>query len=252
MGFSLTGYSFWLQGNRLDAHRNLVDQCVEGKGLVQIDCSINESQRKIHIVDVLRPTQESIRKQKLVQDRAIETRIKAAAETNVHWAIDNNFKREQIRLNIPSNPADWDKSHVSFWLGWAIRKFNVTQINEDDWKIDGDRLCKITLKEFKSKVPHDPGDLFWTHFELLRKCKYVAVRKVGPPKGKREPPQQQTTANATIDADHIPESNNSSVGITEDADGNVVAWRRSFKLSRPPKSLVELTRNNCPIQVNYI
>lgn len=30
--------------------------------------------------------------------------------------------------------------------------------------------------EFRQKVPHDPEDLFWTHFELLRKCKMVAVR----------------------------------------------------------------------------
>jgi hypothetical protein len=27
----------------------------------------------------------------------------------------------------------------------------------------------------KAKVAVDPGDLFWTHLELLRKCKFVAV-----------------------------------------------------------------------------
>lgn len=25
-------------------------------------------------------------------------------------------------------------------------------------------------------MPHDPEDLFWTHFELLRKCRMVAIR----------------------------------------------------------------------------
>lgn len=30
--------------------------------------------------------------------------------------------------------------------------------------------------EFQEKVPVDPGDTFWTHLELLRKCKMVAIR----------------------------------------------------------------------------
>ena len=39
----------------------------------------------------------------------------------------------------------------------------------------GRRLCELTHEEFKGKVGVDPGDLFWTHLELLRKCKFVAV-----------------------------------------------------------------------------
>lgn len=39
--------------------------------------------------------------------------------------------------------------------------------------IDGNELCKMTLQQFKKKIPKDPDDLFWTHLELLRKCKFV-------------------------------------------------------------------------------
>ena len=39
--------------------------------------------------------------------------------------------------------------------------------------INGSDLCKMSLDSFKKKVPKDPDDLFWTHLELLRKCKFV-------------------------------------------------------------------------------
>ena len=42
-----------------------------------------------------------------------------------------------------------------------------------DWNITGKQLCELSLDDFQKKVPLDPGDLFWTHLELLRKCKFV-------------------------------------------------------------------------------
>lgn len=33
----------------------------------------------------------------------------------------------------------------------------------------------MTLDEFQKKVPNDPGNVFWTHLELLRKYKFVAI-----------------------------------------------------------------------------
>jgi hypothetical protein len=42
-----------------------------------------------------------------------------------------------------------------------------------DWNITGKQLCQLSVSDFHSKVPVDPGDLFWTHLELLRKCKFV-------------------------------------------------------------------------------
>lgn len=31
------------------------------------------------------------------------------------------------------------------------------------------------MEEFQAKVPLDPGEVFWTHLELLRKCKFVGM-----------------------------------------------------------------------------
>lgn len=39
----------------------------------------------------------------------------------------------------------------------------------------GEDLYKLTLEDFQKLVPSDPGDVFWTHLELLRKMKLVGT-----------------------------------------------------------------------------
>lgn len=44
----------------MESHKNLVDQCVQGEGLVQVDVQIKTQQRKIIIVDVLKPAEDYV------------------------------------------------------------------------------------------------------------------------------------------------------------------------------------------------
>lgn len=92
---------------------------------------------------------------------------------------DKRFKHDQQRLGIPNNPNDWTTPMVRHWLQWAVRQFNLSQIKLSDWTITGKELANMTLEEFYKKVPNDPGHIFWTHLELLRKCKMVAVMQKG-------------------------------------------------------------------------
>lgn len=39
--------------------------------------------------------------------------------------------------------------------------------------MDGKELFDLTIHNFQKIVPNDPGDIFWTHLELLRKMKVV-------------------------------------------------------------------------------
>ena len=41
-------------------------------------------------------------------------------------------------------------------------------------------LCAIDKRRFSELVPSDANDLFWTHLELLRKCKFVGEFKPLP------------------------------------------------------------------------
>lgn len=75
---NLTKYEFWLQDAQivrmdigwkgqeilivfplqLEPDKNLVDQCVKGEGLVQINVQVRTASKRINIVDVLKPTDE--------------------------------------------------------------------------------------------------------------------------------------------------------------------------------------------------
>lgn len=45
---------------QLESHKNLVDQCVQGEGLVQVNVQIKANQRRINIVDVLKPAEDYV------------------------------------------------------------------------------------------------------------------------------------------------------------------------------------------------
>uniref|UniRef100_A0A1B6DAY5 ETS domain-containing protein n=1 Tax=Clastoptera arizonana TaxID=38151 RepID=A0A1B6DAY5_9HEMI len=192
LDFSLGEYNFWLQDTQmLEAHKNLVDQCVQGEGLVQINVQIkvdDVGNKKINIVDVLKPSEEFIELDQTEINEGSHALLDneqngldgndgedSDKSSVIRWMIDSNFRQNQVRLNIPEDPYKWDVAHVQHWLLWAVRQFNLRGIKLPDWKISGTQLCNLTPQEYKKKVPFDPGNYFWTHLELLKKCKYVAV-----------------------------------------------------------------------------
>ncbi|XP_045770375.1 DNA-binding protein Ets97D isoform X1 [Maniola jurtina] len=185
----LSDYTFWLQDAKmLENHKTLVEQCIRGSGVVQVNIQIRASQRKINIMDVLKPDEELLQlpqEEEEVQEiepeppAEVEEEIDLISSTPhaaaVKWVVDANFRNDHSRARIPDDPAQWSVQHVKLWIQWAVRQFNLTGIKLSDWNINGVQLCSINNIDFKEKVPSDPGDLFWTHFELLRKCKFVAV-----------------------------------------------------------------------------
>lgn len=62
---------------------------------------------------------------------------------------------------------------MKIWIQWAVKQFALQGVKLEDWNITGRQLCELTHPEFVKKVPLDKSDLFWTHLELLRKCKFV-------------------------------------------------------------------------------
>lgn len=179
LGEDLTDFSFWLQDTQmLECHKNLVDQCVQGEGLVQVNVQIRFAQRRINIVDVLKPADDYV---ELVDHSPSTTPVSDMKSNVIKWTIDHQYKKEQERLKIPSDPRDWTQTQVKHWLQWAVRQFNLPSLKLADWNISGAQLCNLTHDEFKTKVPTDPGEVFWTHLELLRKCKFVAVVQNDPP-----------------------------------------------------------------------
>jgi len=171
----LTDYDFWLQDSQiLEPDMNLVDQCVQGEGLVQINVELKceGGLKKINIMDVLKPPDDPMSE----DDKSEEEEEPESKDNVTKWVVCSAFRKEQEQLSMPTDPSDWDETHVQHWLRWALLTFNTASISLKDWvAIDGTKLCDMSHNDFKRKVKVDPGDLFWTHLELLRKCKFVAV-----------------------------------------------------------------------------
>lgn len=79
-----------------------------------------------------------------------------------------------------SDPSLWSHTNVQHWFSWAINQFKLKGVRATDWvDVDGPALCNMTHTEFLQRIPIDSSskdpnhDLFWTHLELLRKCKFV-------------------------------------------------------------------------------
>ncbi|XP_064470763.1 GA-binding protein alpha chain-like [Ornithodoros turicata] len=192
LGITLHDYAFFLQDTQeLHSDKNLVDQCVQGEGLVQVNVEISNKDglKKINIVDVLKPAEEILtvppttttiqQDTDLIGEPPVVRKVvlpeQEEPENISRWIISGEFKQEMEKHKIPSDPTLWKQEHVMRWLQWAQKQFSLQNLTSTDWNFTGKQLCELTHAEFVRRVPFDPGDLFWTHLELLRKCKIVAV-----------------------------------------------------------------------------
>ena len=75
---------------------------------------------------------------------------------------------------ILTDPALWNESHVEHWIRWAIEEFKLEGVQPEMFAhITGKNLCEMKHDEFSRLVVNDRSDIFWTHLELLRKCRFV-------------------------------------------------------------------------------
>ncbi|KAJ8980386.1 hypothetical protein NQ317_009380 [Molorchus minor] len=189
LGIKLQNYSFSLQGAQiLEDHKNLVEQCVQGEGLVQVNVQLQTNLRRINIIDVLKPAEDYVHVEDTEVDDALDGNADQGAQdqkqpkTIVQWHVDLNYKKVQEKLKIPSDPEEWSAVHVRHWVQWAVRQFNLPNIKLSDWSMSGKELYELTIQDFQKIVPNDPDDVFWTHLELLRKMKVVATKRDESPK----------------------------------------------------------------------
>ena len=86
---------------------------------------------------------------------------------------------EWCLLAVSVDPQSWNIAHVRHWIQWAVKEFGLEDVNIDDFKLTGKQLCQLKHDEFVQYIPKDQGDIFWTHLELLRKCKFVGEYPIG-------------------------------------------------------------------------
>ncbi|KAF5290077.1 hypothetical protein FQA39_LY14858 [Lamprigera yunnana] len=261
LGFEFPGYSFCLQGMQmLELHKNLVDQCVQGEGLVQINVEIQANLKRINIIDVLKPAEDYMdcESAKCETEKNLQPDPEKT-ENIVHWKVDENFKQEQERLKIPPDPEEWDAVHVKHWVQWAVRHFNLPNLKLSDWAITGRELMGLKLSQFQSMVPNDPGDIFWTHVELLRKMKVIATMKVADAAtdatNRRTPRlMRQTKINRIVPtlSTTLSYEPNLNVGNRLGNNGQIQLWQFLLELltTREYKSVIHWLGNDGEFKLN--
>lgn len=194
---SLAEHQFFLQDSiPLDTDKSLVDQCVHGDGMVQINLEVKSQpglKPKINILDILKPAEEvesngldqsDFQSSTTTQPQApakVVVPLNDETENITRWIVDQNFRRDQERLKIPFDPMQWTEVHVRHWIQWAVKEFGLENVDVTNFTMNGQQLCEMTHPEFVKVIPNDKGDIFWTHLELLRKCKFVAVMQQPAP-----------------------------------------------------------------------
>lgn len=189
---SLSDHQFYLQDSiPLDTKKSLVDQCVQGEGMVQINLEVKSQpgmKPKINILDILKPAEE-VEPTLVEQNASPQTTASTAkvvvpadeTENITRWIVDQNFRRDQERLKIPFDPMQWTQMHVKHWINWAVSEFKLQSVDVENFNMTGSELCDLSHGDFIRYIPNDRGDIFWTHLELLRKCKFVAVMQQPAP-----------------------------------------------------------------------
>lgn len=185
---SLADYGIWLQGNQqLDENKSLVDHGIEGEGDVQVKIQINVNEngtKMINIIDVLKLNEDD-EIEDLFSNQAVDDEIEELfndfdevldEDKRVQWVEAKDFIDEKLRHNIPANPHDWSTVDVQHWLHWAIKTFDLKDINLDNWNVTGEYICRMTSNNFLEKVPQGINNDFWTHILVLQTCGQVMVR----------------------------------------------------------------------------
>ncbi|XP_055309366.1 DNA-binding protein Ets97D-like [Sitodiplosis mosellana] len=158
----------------------------------------------------------------------------------VNWVVYKKFLVVKKHQNIPDDPKNWSEDHVQIWLKWAVNQF-VLRLQENDWHMTGKELCELSLHDFQKKIPRDPGNKFWTHLELLRKCQFIAIP--GDPKSTNEDDEEVTSIENVREKNAI-FKRNAKVGhflleiLTDKEHRNIIQWHGNqgeFKLVEPDR-----------------
>ncbi|XP_068212242.1 DNA-binding protein Ets97D-like isoform X2 [Palaemon carinicauda] len=165
----------------------LQKQCGTSSGTVQIQFTVKEDiedARYIDILDVLKSNEESSPVPKLDEIAVPEKKTNSSDDgkpnkilKTMRWIVCPTFKELQRVLKIPQDPHEWSAAHVRHWLLWALYQFGLQGINVNNtcWNKTGKELFSLGQTEFQKLVPDDPADMFFMHFELLRRTHVVAV-----------------------------------------------------------------------------
>ncbi|CAB4067297.1 ETS1 [Lepeophtheirus salmonis] len=101
---------------------------------------------------------------------------------------------KSLQSDIPTDPRDWTKEHVSDWLKWTMIEFSLCMESNEklikEFEITGKELCSLQKSEFFRRAPGCVGDILYEHLNQLKqdaeKDKLTTLQSVAPTSSNQE------------------------------------------------------------------
>ncbi|NP_001161529.1 ETS transcription factor [Saccoglossus kowalevskii] len=79
-----------------------------------------------------------------------------------------NMTTHERRVIVPADPNMWNHDHVIQWLDWAVKEYNLHDVDTHQFTMDGKELCKMSRDDFCRLTNPYNSDVLLAHLLFLR------------------------------------------------------------------------------------
>ncbi|XP_071488453.1 transcriptional regulator Erg-like isoform X2 [Diadema antillarum] len=79
-----------------------------------------------------------------------------------------NVTTSEKRVIVPADPNMWTAEHVQQWVQWAVREYNLQDVQVSRFNMDGKHLCKMTREDFGRLTNNFNVDVLISHLNFLK------------------------------------------------------------------------------------
>nr|XP_039274756.1 GA-binding protein alpha chain-like [Styela clava] len=154
----LSDYEIYLQDIPLNPQLSLYQQGVKVSGSVELSIRVQTDNGRLTIVEITKNmTDEDI--------QALNGQQSGLSENGHSNNEDPSENKEE--LGIPCDPMEWTSDQVFRWMVWVAKEFNLDASVIKNSRMDGKKLCSLTIEEFFVKLPY--GNILWSHLSFLKR-----------------------------------------------------------------------------------
>ncbi|GFY51031.1 transcriptional regulator Erg [Trichonephila inaurata madagascariensis] len=97
-------------------------------------------------------------------------------------------------LFLPPDPVLWNPEHVKQWLEWAVKEYNLHEVDAARFNVIGRELCQLTRDDFSRLTNPYNGEVLYAHLNFLRQTSEASL----PPASREKPPVSAQTGPSQV------------------------------------------------------
>ncbi|KAF8768194.1 Friend leukemia integration 1 transcription like protein [Argiope bruennichi] len=98
------------------------------------------------------------------------------------------------RVVVPADPVLWNPEHVKQWLEWAVKEYNLHEVDAARFNVIGRELCQLTREDFSRLTNPYNGEVLYAHLNFLRQTSEASL----PPASREKPPVSAQTGPSQV------------------------------------------------------